>query len=223
MERTKVLFVDDDIVLGQVVTMALRSYGYVAEYCTSLVGIRGVVKEMNPDILLLDVEIGEGNGIEACAGLKAIAPDIPILFVSSHIAAQEVAKGLDAGGIAYLKKPFEIEELMAYIRRHAPGFHAAGILFGKFSLHTEDEMLLKDGEVVKRLTPFEFKILKLLVQNMNRTVTREQLERELWENGQAASEYSLNNYMAKLRKYLADDETISLEVVPKVGYMLSVS
>lgn len=73
------------------------------------------------------------------------------------------------------------------------------------------------------MTPFEFKILKLLVQNMNRTVTREQLERELWENRQAASEYSLNNYMAKLRKYLADDETISLEVMPKVGYMLSVS
>lgn len=58
---------------------------------------------------------------------------------------------------------------------------------------------------------------------MNRTVTRELLERELWGNRQAASEYSLNNYMAKLRKYLADDETISLEVVPKVGYMLSVS
>lgn len=75
-------------------------------------------------------------------------------------------------------------------------------------------MLLKDGGAVKRLTPFEFKILKLLVQNMNRTVTREQLERELWKNRQAASEYSLNNYMAKLRKYLADDETISLEVVP---------
>lgn len=153
-----------------------------------------------------------------------IADNLPMDFrIEAHIAAQEVAKGLDAGGIAYLKKSFEIEELIAYIRRHAPGFHAAGILFGKFSLRTEDEMLLKDGEVVKRLTPFEFKILKLLVQNMNRTVTREQLERELWENRQAASEYSLNNYMAKLRKYLADDETISLEVVPKVGYMLSVS
>lgn len=223
MEKTKVLFVDDDILLGRVVTMALRDCGYAAEYCTSLVGIQGVVKEMNPDILVLDVEIGEGNGIEACAGLKAIVPDTPILFVSSHIAAQEAAKGLDAGGIAYLKKPFEVEELIAYIRRHTPGFHAAGIFFGKFMLRMEDEMLLKDGEKVRQLTPFEFKILKLLVQNMNRTVTREQLDRELWEDGQVASEYSLNNYMAKLRKYLIDDEAISLKVVPKVGYMLSVS
>ena len=116
MEKTKVLFVDDDIALGQVVILALRALGYAAEYCTTLVGIQGVVQEMQPDIMVLDVEIGEKNGIDAVAELKLTAPDTPILFVSSHIAGSEVARALDAGGIAYLRKPFEMEELVAYIR-----------------------------------------------------------------------------------------------------------
>lgn len=114
MEKTKVLFVDDDIALGQVVILALRASGYAAEYCTTLVGIQGVVQEMQPDIMVLDVEIGEKNGIDAVAELKLTAPDTPILFVSSHIAGSEVARALDAGGIAYLRKPFEMEELVAY-------------------------------------------------------------------------------------------------------------
>ena len=107
MEKTKVLFVDDDIALGQVVILALRASGYAAEYCTTLVGIQGVVQEMQPDIMVLDVEIGEKNGIDAVAELKLTAPDTPILFVSSHIAGSEVARALDAGGIAYLRKLFE--------------------------------------------------------------------------------------------------------------------
>lgn len=94
MEKTKVLFVDDDIALGQVVILALRALGYAAEYCTTLVGIQGVVQEMQPDIMVLDVEIGEKNGIDAVAELKLTAPDTPILFVSSHIAGSEVARAL---------------------------------------------------------------------------------------------------------------------------------
>ncbi len=222
MEKIKVLFVDDDVALGQVVLLALRNLGYVAEYCTTLLGIQSMVKEMSPDIIVLDVEIGEKNGIDAVVELKFVAPYTPILFVSSHINSSEVAKALDAGGAAYLKKPFEMEELIAYVRRYAPDFHAKGISVGKFHLRLEDDMLMKGDDLVKHLTPFESKILKLLAQNINRTVSREEIEQVLWQ-GASGSEHSLNNYMVKLRKYLAGDEAVSLEVVPKMGYMLSVS
>ena len=166
MEKTKVLFVDDDIALGQVVILALRASGYAAEYCTTLVGIQGVVQEMQPDIMVLDVEIGEKNGIDAVAELKLTAPDTPVLFVSSHIAGSEVARALDAGGIAYLRKPFEMEELVAYIRRHTPCFHPKGLSIGMFNLRAGDSMLFKGEEPVRRLTDFEYKLLKLLAQNM---------------------------------------------------------
>ena len=214
MEKTKVLFVDDDIALGQVVILALRASGYAAEYCTTLVGIQGVVQEMQPDIMVLDVEIGEKNGIDAVAELKLTAPDTPVLFVSSHIAGSEVARALDAGGIAYLRKPFEMEELVAYIRRHTPCFHPKGLSIGMFNLRAGDSMLFKGEEPVRRLTDFEYKLLKLLAQNMNQTVSREQIVQELWE-GTSGSEQSLNNYVARLRKYLSEDESLSLETVPR--------
>lgn len=223
MDKAKVLFVDDDVALGKLVMLALKTLGYRAEYCTSLVGIQGVVKEMSPNLIVLDVEIGEKNGIDAAAELKSVAPDTPILFVSSHVASSEVVRALDAGGIAYLKKPFEMEELIAYIRRYAPGFHAKGLPISRlFALRVEDNMLMKGNEPAKRLTSFESKILKLLAQNMNHAVSRKQIESELWGGG-SGSEHSLNNYIAKLRKYLAEDESLSLKVIPQVGYMLAVN
>ena len=142
-------------------------------------------------------------------------------IVSSHIAGSEVARALDAGGIAYLRKPFEMEELVAYIRRHTPCFHPKGLSIGMFNLRAGDSMLFKGEEPVRRLTDFEYKLLKLLAQNMNQTVSREQIVQELWE-GTSGSEQSLNNYVARLRKYLSEDESLSLETVPRTGYMLSI-
>ena len=72
MEKTKVLFVDDDIALGQVVILALRASGYAAEYCTTLVGIQGVVQEMQPDIMVLDVEIGSIGSPEAKSNSRRV-------------------------------------------------------------------------------------------------------------------------------------------------------
>lgn len=114
-----------------------------------------------------------------------------------------------------------MEELVAYIRRHTPYFHPKGLSIGMFNLRAGDSMLFKGEEPVRRLTEFEYKLLKLLAQNMNQTVSREQIVQELWE-GTPGSEQSLNNYVARLRKYLSEDESLSLETVPRTGYILSI-
>lgn len=220
MEKTKVLFVDDDVALGNVVVLALEEAGYEMHYQTSLVGISQVIKEWNPDIIVLDVEIGCKNGIEMASELKILAPDTPLLFVSSHVDGGHILKALAVGGVAYLKKPFEIEELLAYIIRYAPNFHPAGIVIGQFELNVEERLLIKEGQSAHKLTTFECKLLKLLALNLNTVVTREQIEQELWE-GTSGSEQSLNNYIAKLRKYLSEDKQLELLTIPKVGYKLS--
>lgn len=220
MNKIKVLFVDDDITLGQVVTLTLNDAGYEAYYQTSLTAINSVIAELTPDIIILDVEIGSRNGIEAMPELKTVAPEIPILFVSSHVDSNNVVKALDAGGIAYLKKPFEIEELLAYIARHTPTFHSKGLQFGNFNLNAAESLLLKDNKVVRRLTLLECKLLKLFVLKLNQTVTREQIERDLWDSNEYGSEQSLNNFIGKIRKYLSEDESLKLITVPKIGYKL---
>ena len=210
MGKIKVLFIDDDIALGNVVTVALDSLGYETYYQTSLVAIRSVIKELCPDILILDVEIGQKNGIEATPELRLILPDIPILFVSSHTESSFVTQALDAGGIAYLKKPFEIDELVAYIKRHTnTSSHASFLQIGQLTLYTQDYILMKGEQIVKRLTLSEGKLLTLLANHP-----------ELWEDGYT-NEQSLNNFIAKLRKYLSEDDTLELTTIPKVGYRLA--
>lgn len=223
MDKIKVLFVDDDVALGNIVTLALEDAGYEVHYQTSLVGIISVVQEWQPNVIVLDVEIGAKNGIDVVPELKAIAPDTPILFVSSHIGGDNVAKALEAGAVTYLKKPFEIAELLAYINRFANSFsfHPKGVEVGLFHLRPEENLLMKGDEIVRKLSVFECKLLRLLALNLNLVVTREQIEQELWGNfATASTEQSLNNYIAKLRKYLAEDQQLELTTIPKVGYKL---
>ena len=221
MGKIKVLFIDDDIALGNVVTVALNSLGYETYYQTSLVAIRSVIKELCPDILILDVEIGQKNGIEATPELRLILPDIPILFVSSHTESSFVTQALDAGGIAYLKKPFEIDELVAYIKRHTnTSSHASYLQIGQLTLYTQDYILMKGEQIVKRLTLSEGKLLTLLANHPDETISRQEMEQELWEDGYT-NEQSLNNFIVKLRKYLSEDDTLELTTIPKVGYRLT--
>lgn len=219
MDKIKVLFVDDDMSLGAIVTLALEASGFEAHYQTSLAGINSVVKELNPNIIVLDVEIGTRNGIDVIPEIQVVAPKTPILFVSSHLEREYMDRALGLGAFNYLKKPFEIEDLIAYIRRFAVPFHSKGLEIGMFHLKVEDNLLMKGEEIVKKLSGFECKLLKLLALNRNEVVTRERIEQELWE-GASGSEHSLNNYIVKLRKYIAGDKRLELLTVSKVGYKL---
>ena len=222
MDKIKVLFVDDDMVLGNIVTLALEDSGYEVHYQTSLAGIKMVVKEMQPDIMVLDVEIGAKNGIEVVPELKAIVPETPVLIVSSHVESENVMKALEAGAVTYLKKPFEIVELLAYIQRFVKTFRVKGLEVGRLHLKAEESLLMKGDETVRKLSTLECKLLKMLALNLNRTVTREQIELELWGDYVTESrEQSRNNYIAKLRKYLVEDKRLELATIPKVGYKLS--
>ena len=222
MDRIKVLFVDDDVALGNIVTLALESSGYEVHYQTSLVGVKTVAKEMQPDIIVLDLEIGAKNGIDAIPELKLVARETPILLVSSHLDSENLVKALEAGAVTYLKKPFEMVELQAYINRFVKPFRANGIKLGMFHLNIEENLLMKEDEVVKRLSALECKLLKLLMLNMNEVIHREQIEQEIWGDFVTeSSEQSLNNYISKLRKYLAEDNRLELATIPKVGYKLS--
>lgn len=221
MDKIKVLFVDDDVALGNIVTLALEEAGCEMHYQTSLAGIKTVVKEVCPDIIVLDVEIGAKNGIEAIPELKLVVPETPVLIVSSHGESANVMKALDLGAVSYLKKPFEVVELLAYIRRFVKPFQPKGMKIGLFHLKAEENLLMKGEEVVKKLSLFECKLLKMLALNLNETVTRGQLEQELWGNDTAeSSEQSLNNYIARLRRYLAGDGRLELTTVQRVGYRL---
>ena len=155
MGKTKILFIDDDTVLGNVVTMALEEAGYETYYQTSLVAFGPVVRELRPDLVILDVAIGTGDGIEVAARLRGLLPNIPILFVSSHTDGGHVARALEAGGIAYLKKPFGMDELLAYVKRHTALPASSGIRLGSLLFDPAAHTLSRDGREERKLSRTE--------------------------------------------------------------------
>lgn len=218
--KIKILFVDDDVSLGQIVTLAVEAAGYEVHYQTSLSGIVESVKEWHPQLIVLDVEIGGKSGIEAASGLHRLFPSVPILFVSSHTDMESVVKGLEAGGVTYLKKPFEIDELLAYIRRYTRPLPAEeSVRFGSFRL--EADRLYYGEALFKKLTFLESKLLTLLLAHRGEIVSRHSIIQELWgKDCTSTAEQSLNNLIFHLRKYLSEDKTVQLVTHSKQGYSL---
>lgn len=111
MDEIRVLIVDDDATLGATLTLGLDALGMQPSYQTSLAGLQSVVQSINPNIIILDVEIGEDNGIDQMQQLKLYAPNIPVIFMSSHADVGYLTRAMGEGAVNYLKKPFEIDRL----------------------------------------------------------------------------------------------------------------
>lgn len=223
MNKAKVLFIDDDIVLGNIVTTALTEAGYTVHQQNSLTGVKAVVSEFGPDVIVMDVEIGTEDGIEVIPALYAIAPGIPVLVISSHIESSEVVRALRNGATNYLKKPLEMEELTAYIEHYAKAKSHSPvprIKMASLELDLQDHTLYQGERKLKKLSRLEFALLLLLNERMGKTVGHNEINR-LWE-GATVEAHSLYNLIAKLRKTLAADTRIGLASMGGDGYMLKI-
>lgn len=221
-EKIKVLFVDDDTMLGNIVVIALEEDGYEVHFQSSLAGIEHVIAEIKPDILVLDVEVGKNNSIDAVPGIKLVAPDMPLLFISSHLDPKTIFRTLNIGGIAYIKKPFEIGELIAHIRHYSAKKEYNTISLGIFSIQLEERTLLENSIPKTQLSNKEFRLLRLLISSTNKTINRQTLLNQIWGNN-SSDEHNLNNCIAKLRQYLSSDPNITIETIRGAGYKLTIS
>ena len=110
MEKLKVIIVDDDKLLGTTLVLGLEGLSMKPYYLDSLDGLFDKISEVQPNILVLDVEVGMGNGIEILKELKLHAINIPVIIMSSHIQMDYISKALENGAFHFLKKPFEIDD-----------------------------------------------------------------------------------------------------------------
>ena len=151
----RVLFVDDDTILCKMVKMSLEKNGYEVECLFNLDNIEETIQNMQPNIIVMDIGFEKGDGIEVLEKIKRISPTTPILFESSHLEAEEVVRALDAGGLAYLKKPFDVKELIAYINRYTIIQSSTKIVhFNKIDYDIENGWLLDNGKIYVQLTLF---------------------------------------------------------------------
>lgn len=220
--KKKVLFVDDDLLLGCVLSMAMKNAGYDLQYHTALTGIESIILSWRPDIIILDIEIGEENGLDAAKTIRRIRPDIPIIFESSHIDSEYEEKALRNGGKYYLKKPFEIDLLIDCIERFTKR-EEEDVHIGIFTVNWKIRTLSLKRLPVAQMSPMETKLLQYFLANKNVPVTRETIMQYLWPDQEPlSSEQSLNNYVAKLRRYLSDDPRLTIENIPSIGYKFTI-
>lgn len=226
MNKIKVLIVDDDAILGSTIFIGLQALGMEPTYQTSLAGLQAVVESACPNIILLDVEVGEDNSIEQMQQLKLYASNIPVIFMTSHTDAGYLTKAIGEGAVAFLKKPFEIDEVAAYIQRFAKKeetLDAACIVgIGKYSLNINTRELFLNKNKECRLTIKQFDTIHLLLKHSNETVSRQALKEDLWPDGNS-SDPSLDNYISQLRKIFDKDEHIHIITIPKIGFKLEIS
>lgn len=219
----KVIVFDDDILLGNMIVSFLEEEGMESVFQSSLYGAGEAILSFEPDIIVLDVEMGKDNGIDFASEIQSRGITIPILFVSSHVKGYEVAQGIQAGGKVYIKKPFDMEELIVYIRQYASSAEQSRLVsFGRLQLNKETRDLLFDNRLLKKLSKIEYQILLLLIEKQGEVVTRSRFYKVIW-NDCDIYEASLNNFISKLRTLLLVDDSLSIKTLPDIGYMLSIN
>ena len=222
MPQIHVILIDDDTDLGNLTSMALRAEGYKVHFQNTLAGLKGIIEEFKPSVLVLDVEIGEEDGIVHAKEILKTYPLLPILFISSHTDIESITRGVRTGGMGYIRKPFDVRELKIYIERFAlVGKNDESFAeIGRYALQLKTHELFYGDKVVKQLSPHEFTFLRMLLENKNGIVPYEILSDKVWGKKYSETEASMNNLISKLRKLLENDPHVCIQTVKNIGYKL---
>lgn len=183
------------------------------------------------DLILLDINLGETSGFEICKKLRQ-SSDVPILFISARTSDDDVLLALGIGGDDYIQKPYSLSILLAKvkavlkrcktIKTERSDYMENSICFGSFKLDLYSERLYKSGKEIK-LKTMEYKLLSYLMQNKNRTVTKEELFSNVWTDS-FTGDSTLNVHIRRLREKIEENpnEPQYIKTIWGKGYMFDI-
>jgi two-component system OmpR family response regulator len=223
-DTARVLVVDDEPNIVDVVTMALRHNGFEVAEAETGAGALERVREWRPDVLVLDVMLPDIDGFEVVRRLRAERIGVPILFLTARDAATDKIWGLAAGGGDYVTKPFSLEELVARLRNimrrnGVEGQTSGRLTFADLELDEETREVSRAGHPIE-LTATEYRLLHYFMLNPRRVLTRAQLLEQVWSYDFAGDARVLETYVSYLRKKLDSHGPPLLHTVRGVGYAL---
>lgn len=178
--------------------------------------------KLNPNIIILDVMVGEENSLERINDIKLAAEEIPIIFVSSDTGIETEEQAAQNGAVVYLEKPFDKEKLLMWVKRYAKNndfSNSRQINIGAYTIDTESHILRYCGNNEKALSNTEFATFKLLWINKGNVVSRQEFKNTVWK-GIFCSDENLNNVVYNLRRYFSKDASIHLETIRGEGFKM---
>src|SRR5947207_15692388 len=202
----RVLVVDDEPNLVEVLTMALRFQGFAVESAASGREALAAVTRFKPHLMVLDVMLPDMEGFDVAARLGAQRATVPIIFLTARDSTEDKVRGLSGGGDDYMTKPFSLEELVARIRtilrrtgQAAP--ESGRLLFEDLEMDEESREVTRAGVPIE-LTATEYRLLRYLMLNPRRVMTRAQLLGQVWNYDFGGDGRVLETYVSYLRKKL---------------------
>jgi len=227
MSKNKILFVEDELSLGLIVKESLETRGFEVNYSQD--GLAGLnsFKEFKPDICLLDIMLPVKDGFTLAQDIRKLDARVPIIFITARSQTPDVVKGFEIGANDYIKKPFSMEELVVRIKARLSdnsGFMEKqdaqrSFVLGQYQFNYDKQILVIQGRE-KKLTHREAEILRLLCINRNEVLERSQVLDKVWGDDNFFNARSMDVFITKLRKYLADDPEVEILNVRGIGYKI---
>ncbi|MFT6828765.1 MAG: two-component system response regulator VicR [Roseivirga sp.] len=228
MASFKILLVEDDLNLGQILNEYLTVKGYETKLCRD--GDEGVkaFKREAFDLCLFDVMLPKKDGFSMAKEIRREDKVTPIIFLTAKSMKEDTIEGFKIGGDDYITKPFSMEELLlriqAILRRTAeknPQISDQKIFeFGSFKFDYDKQILSRPGSEEVRLTSKESELLRLLCLHVNQPLDRSTALKIIWRDDSYFNARSMDVYIAKLRKMLKEDESVQIITIHGSGFKL---
>jgi two-component system OmpR family response regulator len=221
---TRILVVDDEPNILDVISMALRYQGFDVETADSGRGALAAVKAFRPHLIVLDIMLPDMEGFEVAERLGAQRNAIPTIFLTARDTTEDKVRGLTTGGDDYVTKPFSLEELVARIRTvlrrvGLAEVESSRLTFEDLELDDDTREVTRGGKPVD-LTATEYRLLRFLLANPRRVLTRSQLLDHVWDYDFGGDARVLETYISYLRKKIDADRPPLIHTVRGVGYSL---
>ncbi len=221
----RVLVVDDEPTLAELVTMALRYEGWeVRSAGNGMTAVR-LARDFRPDVVVLDVMLPDLSGLDVLRRLREHTPNLPVLFLTAKDAVEDRIAGLTAGGDDYVTKPFSLEEvvlrLRALLRRTQVAESVAGstLTVGDLTLDEDSREVYRGGTPVE-LTATEFELLRFLMRNARKVLSKAQILDRVWHYDFGGQANIVELYISYLRKKIDAGREPMIHTLRGAGYVL---
>lgn len=225
MSGERLLVVDDDENLRSMLSAALKHHGYDVESVDNGDAAIEAVAATRPDLLVLDVMLPGVDGFEVCRRLRSMNDHTPVLFLTARDETEDKVRGLRLGGDDYLEKPFSLDELMARVdavlRRAGGAQQTSELEVADVRLDDEAHLVLKSGVPV-HLSPTEYELLRLLMVNQGRVLSKAQILDRVWSRDFSGDGAVVETYIGYLRRKIDTSEPKLIHTIRGVGYTMRV-
>jgi DNA-binding response OmpR family regulator len=226
--NSKVLYVEDEPFIAQIVSEGLISSGYIVKTVTDGKLVLQEFEDFKPDICVMDIMLPSVDGYSLTTSIRKLNAHVPVIFVSAKSMTADVVRGFKTGGNDYLKKPFSMDELLVRIESLLSRFSGLSGNKGKNDGIYAFANCHFDAAQQRLITPVtsyllsykEAALLELLLEHKNEVLERQEILMKIWKEETHYNTRSLDVFMAHLRKLLRDDPALQILSLRGVGYRL---